>query len=233
MNAASASVLKFDPRTKILLLIISILSAAMSPSLIYNFALVLFVALFGIVSGRVKYSLIGVGLYIFICFMTLQAVKADGNIQTMFLAFFGLVHKVYPCAMMSGIVIATTRVNEFLYVTNRTHFPEKFAIPLAIMLRYIPAIKDDWAFIKDAMKMRGVNPSVKNFLKNPVEMINGIYVPLLMSASKAADDLTIAAVTRGIENPAPRTCLVDTRPGINDYLAILIFVLIFAASHFL
>lgn len=54
--------------------------------------------------------------------------------------------------------------------------------------------------------------------------IECLYVPLLMAASKAADELSIAAVTRGIENPRQRTCLVQIRLHIQDYLAIGCFM---------
>jgi energy-coupling factor transporter transmembrane protein EcfT len=53
------------------------------------------------------------------------------------------------------------------------------------------------------------------------------YVPLMMMASKAADELSIASVTRGIENPNPRTCLVQIKCGIADWMAMLIAVAFF------
>jgi len=55
--------------------------------------------------------------------------------------------------------------------------------------------------------------------------IECIYVPLLLSASKTADELTIACVTRGIENPNPRTCLENIRFRLCDFIVFLIFVL--------
>ena len=39
--------------------------------------------------------------------------------------------------------------------------------------------------------------------------------------------LTIASVTRGIENPNPRTCLVQIKCGIADWMAMLIAVAFF------
>ena len=56
-----------------------------------------------------------------------------------------------------------------------------------------------------------------------------IYVPLLMAASKAADDLSVASVTRGIENPNPRTCLVQIKCGAADWgvMAVAVAYLIF------
>ena len=56
-----------------------------------------------------------------------------------------------------------------------------------------------------------------------------IYVPLMMTASKAADELSIASVTRGIENPQPRTCLVQIKCRAADWviMTLLLFFLIF------
>lgn len=39
--------------------------------------------------------------------------------------------------------------------------------------------------------------------------VNCIYMPLLIATSKAADELSIAFVTRGIEDLNLRTCLVN------------------------
>ena len=86
----------------------------------------------------------------------------------------------------------------------RLHVPKKLTIPLAVMLRYLPTIHEDWRYIKDAMCLRDVSPSFWGFLRSPAMTVNCIYVPLLTAASKAADELSVASVTRGIENPNRR-----------------------------
>ena len=112
---------------------------------------------------------------------------------------------------------------------NRVHAPKKLVIPLAVMLRYIPTIQEDWRYIKDAMRMRDVSPSLTGFLAHPGMTVECIYVPLMMAASKAADELSIASVTRGIENPHPRTCLVQIKCGTADWgvMAVAVAFLIF------
>mgnify|MGYP002242663916 FL=1 len=150
-----------------------------------------------------------------------------GTLRTMFVAFLGLYHKVYACGMLAGIVLSTTKVSEFLSAMNRIHAPKKFVITFAVMLRYIPTIQEDWHFVKDAMRMRDVSP-VPGRIPFPSGMtVECIYVPLMMMASKAADELSIASVTRGIENPNPRTCLVQIKCGIADWMAMLIAVAFF------
>ena len=153
-----------------------------------------------------------------------------GSLRTMFIAFLGLFHKVYPCGMLSGIVLSTTKVSEFLSAMNRIHAPKKLVIPLAVMLRYIPTIREDWHFIKDAMRLRDVSPSLKGLISHPGMTIECLYSPLLMAASKAADELAIASVTRGIENPHARTCLIQIRFRIQDFLIICCFVVMMVVN---
>ena len=215
----------FDPRTKILLLVFSMIVATTASDLRYECILILFTSIFGFLNGKFRYSLIGAGIYMALyLFTVLYLQNGTGTVHTMFIAWLSLVFKVYPCGMLAGITVSTTKVNEFLSAMNKAHISKKVVIPFAIMLRYIPTIREDWHYIKDAMRLRDVSPSFTGFIKNPVMTIECLYVPLLMAASKAADELSISAVTRGIENPRPRTCLVQIRLNVQDYLVIAWFM---------
>ena len=59
-----------------------------------------------------------------------------------------------------------------------------------------------------------------------------IYVPLMMAASKTADELTVASVTRGIENPTQRTSYVRIGFGIADLIVVLAFLAMFLVGQF-
>lgn len=221
----------FDPRTKLALLLCCVLCAMCAPNLTYQFALVVLIGLFAVVSGKVRYAVRGVLAYGLVCLFTGWCMGVlTGTWRTMFVAFLGLLHKVYACGMLAGVVIATTKVGEFLSATSRLHCPKKLTIPLAVMLRYLPTIREDWRFIKDAMALRDVSPTLWGFLKAPAMTVNFIYVPLLTAASKAADELSIASVTRGIEAPHPRTCLVELHMGVADWLVMLVFAALLAAG---
>ena len=217
--------LHLDPRAKLLLILLCVLSAMLAPSLYFQFFLVALIGLLAALNGKWRYALRGIFVYAFICIFTIWSMSVmTGTWRTMFVAFLGLVHKVYACGMLAGIVISTTKVGEFLSAMARLHVPKKLTIPIAVMLRYLPTIREDWRFIKDAMRLRDVSPTFAGFLKAPVMTVNCIYVPLLTAASKAADELSIASVTRGIENPKPRTCLVKIQMGTAAFLAMALFL---------
>ena len=223
--AEQQKTIRFDPRTKILLMVFSVFVATTAPNLWYECILILLIAVFGFLCGKLKYALIGTVVFMVLYFFTtLYLQDSTGAVHAMFIAWLSLVFKVYPCGMLAGITVSTTKVNEFLSAMNKIHVSKKVVIPFAIMLRYIPTVREDWRYIKDAMRLRDVSPSFVGLLKNPSMTIESLYVPLLMAASKAADELSIAAVTRGIENPRQRTCLVQIRLHIQDYLAIGCFM---------
>ena len=223
--------LRLDPRTKLCLILLCVLSAMFAPSLYVQFALVVLIGLLAAACGKWRYALRGMAAYALICAFTVWCMGVlTGTWRTMFVAFLGLVHKVYACGMLAGLVIRTTKVGEFLSAMARLHVPKKLTIPMAVMLRYLPTIREDWHSIRDAMRLRDVSPTFWGFLRSPGMTVNCIYVPLLTAASKAADELSIASVTRGIENPKPRTCLVNIRMRAADWLLMVLFTAFLAAE---
>ena len=223
--------LHIDPRTKLCLILLCVLSAMFAPSLQVQFALTALIGLLAALCGKWRYALRVMFAYALICAFTVWCIGVmTGTWRTMFVAFLGLVHKVYACGMLAGLVIRTARVGEFLSAMARLHVPQKLTIPIAVMLRYLPTIREDWHFVKDAMRLRDVSPTFWGFLKAPAITVNCIYVPLLTAASKAADELSVASVTRGIENPKPRTCLVKIRMRAADWLAMALFLAFFVTE---
>ncbi len=220
--------IRFDPRTKLALLLMCVLCTMFAPSLTYELVLVILVAVFALLLRQYRYAFFCLMAYLVIYFVTKLSVSyLTGVGQAILLAFFGLVNKVYPCGFMAGIMIATTKTGEFMAALYRMHMPDSFVIPFAVMLRYLPVVKEDWRFIKDAMKMRDISPSLKGLVRHPVMTAECLYVPLMMAASNTADELSIASVTRGIENPNPRTCLTGIRFTIKDGAAVCFLLVYF------
>lgn len=117
--------LHLDPRTKLFLILLCVLSAVFAPNLYFQFVLVTLIALLAAVSGKWQYALRGMIAYALICLFTVWCMGVlSGTWRTMFVAFLGLVHKVYACGMLAGLLISTTKVGEFLSAMARLHIPK-------------------------------------------------------------------------------------------------------------
>ena len=109
----------FDPRTKLFILLLCVIAASISPSLEYNLGLVLLVGITGIMCGKRRSALIGIAGYALLYALTVWAAGMTGTLKTTLLAAFGLFHKVYPCGMIGGLLISSTKVNAFMSALNR------------------------------------------------------------------------------------------------------------------
>ena len=77
------------------------------------------------------------------------------------------------------------------------------------------------------MKMRGITFGGGNALK----MIEYRMIPVLFSCVNIGDELTAAAITRGLGGKTKRTSVVELKPGIADFLLCVLFTA--AAAFFL
>ena len=116
-----------------------------------------------------------------------------------------LVRKILPVLAVGLWIASTTEVSEFLVVAEAVRLPRSATIPLSVAFRYFPTLKDEWTAIRDAMRMRGVGMSVEHVL-----------VPIMMSAVGVSDELSAAALCRGIDCPNGRTCLREVRLACAD-----------------
>lgn len=46
---------------------------------------------------------------------------------------------------------------------TRMGAPKSVIVPIAVAVRYIPALKEEWLHIRDAMRMRNVTNGIRNF----------------------------------------------------------------------
>ena len=216
--------MRLDGRTKLLALVWGILLIAFSPGIDFEVILVCSVlvlaALAGLLSFGIKTALFYAGVLLF---QHLAQVYAHGATGVMCISFFMLIRKLIPGMVLGGILILTTRVNEFMFSMEWFRFPKALSIAFAVMLRYFPCIRQDFNAVREAMAMRGLSLSAAGFIKAPLRSVECLYVPIMLSASRLADELSAAGAARGIENPGKRTCLHVPGFHLSDLFCLLLF----------
>ena len=105
-----------------------------------------------------------------------------------------------PGFIMGYYLVSTTTVSEFVAAMEQMYVPQKIVIPMSVVFRFFPTVKEEYAAIRDAMKMRGITT-----LCSPMKMLEYRVVPLMMSIAKIGEELSAAALTRGLGAPQKRT----------------------------
>ena len=92
-------------------------------------------------------------------------------------------------------------------------------IPVSVVFRFFPAVREEYAAIRDAMKMRGITT-----LRSPMKMLEYRIVPLMMSVAKIGEELSAAALTRGLGAPRKRTNICEIGFGPLDVLFAIVSI---------
>ena len=136
------------------------------------------------------------------------------------LGISGIVRQFAPGIAMGTWLVTTTSVSEFMAACDRMHMPQSVEIPFVVMLRYFPAIADDYRQIAAAIRMR----SSKTF-RNPISAIENCLVPLLVSAVRGGEDLSASALVRGLGGPIARTNINEARMRVRDWTVIALLAM--------
>lgn len=216
-NSMARGLMRLDARTLLFLIVIANLCVFLCPNLWGEILLMLTLCILGLLCGGGKFIWkVAVAYTLLLGVDLLTSYYGSGG----FLGYLGIgcryLRKVLPTGTLGGILITTVRISELMASLVKLKLPKSVIIPLTVMLRYFPAVREDRIAIKKAMKMRELSG---NFFTHPVQSIECLYVPLLMSASRRSDELSCAAVTRGIEKPAQRTTIQDIRLRWPDFVS--------------
>lgn len=150
---------------------------------------------------------------------------------SMVLIFFAVsLRLMLPCIMAGTYLMQTTTVGELTLGLRKLRTPESVLIPVVVTVRFLPAIKQDYHHIRDAMKFRGIFLSKGDMVKQPVRFFEYILIPMMMSAGNTAQDLTIASLAKGISRKNKQTSI--ERIGFNSQdVFCLLLIISFVSLH--
>ncbi len=133
---------------------------------------------------------------------------------------------VIPAVFM---FIVTTNPSEFAASMNKIGIHYNIGYSVAIALRYIPDVQDDFTKIKHAQEARGIEMSKKaSFLKR-IKSMAAIIFPLVFSSMDRIDVVSNAMELRGFGKYKKRTWYSAKSFQRNDYMT-LAFTILFSAA---
>ena len=126
--------------------------------------------------------------------------------------------KFGPMFAMMVFVQASLNTSRFLRSLEIMRVPPQWVIPLGTCLRFMPSVAAECRQIRHAMRIRGIAPTPRRLLRQPLETLSYTMVPLLVRSLFIGDELARAAVARGIEAPGPKSSLHEIRLHPSDVI---------------
>lgn len=132
----------------------------------------------------------------------------------------GMFTRLLPIGIVGYIFISTTKVNEYTAAMDKMKMPKRLSIPIAVLFRFFPTLGEEYRSISNAMKMRGVRFGGKH----PSKMLEYRMIPFLMSSMRIGEELSAAALTRGLGAPVKRTSIAQCGFGKWDIVMLTLCV---------
>ncbi|MDO4633610.1 MAG: energy-coupling factor transporter transmembrane component T [Eubacteriales bacterium] len=213
---------RLDPRTKILLLVLvtAVVLGGVGGNHMQPFVYVLSVlpAAMLLSVGKVRKAMRGM-LLILMAYTAqfLLMGKIHGISGFLLLFVTGIWSRLLPGMMMGQYVMETTTVSEFIAAFERMHVPLQLTVPLSVMFRFFPTVKEEFQAINAAMKMRDIRFGGGNMVK----AIEYRIVPMLSCSARIGEELSAAALSRGLCGERKRSNVCRIGFGICDRICLV------------
>ncbi|WP_067729274.1 energy-coupling factor transporter transmembrane component T family protein [Oceanobacillus damuensis] len=240
---------RLDPRTKITIIFFFVFIVFLANN-IASYTLLTVFALASMLTSRVPIRFIIKGLtpvwfLIVFTFILHLFVTKEGTVIAEFWIF-----EFYSGGLIQGIAISvrffllilvtslltltttpieiTDAIEDMLHPLNRFKFPvHELALMMSISLRFIPTLLQETDKISRAQASRGVDFKTGP-VKDRIQAIVPLLVPLFVSAFKRAEELAMAMEARGYQGGEGRTKLRELKIERNDIFIFILFAFVIA-----
>lgn len=131
------------------------------------------------------------------------------------------------------IFICTTQPSEFAASLNRIGVKYTVAYSVALALRYIPDIQQEYHEISQAQQARGIEMSKKESLFRRLKAASAILIPLILSSVDRIETISNAMELRGFGKHKRRSWYMARPFRPADFVAMGLCALLLAAAIFL
>ena len=210
------------------------------------------IMLFMLLSGKAEVTLIafviaGTALMVFGLYATV--IRCTIVFAVLFLYYFAITHsngsicqgsllsvigiiafiiqRIIPFLMLAIAIKERKNISEITTALGRCRLPKGVIISMTVMLRYFPSMKNDFLTIIEAMKLKGIDTSWRGILFHPLRMLEYVIVPMLFRSLRTSEELSCAALVKGIENQGQRSSYFDVKvKGIDVIFSSSAFVML-------
>ncbi len=194
---------RLDVRAKLLITLFASLSTIIFSSIWSQLVLLVFSFIYVAFMNRIRIVLIA---YAFLSLIALIAVICivTINVYIPFMKEMSYTNLVIPflrMATMMNVVLPlafTGKIQNLLTALKGFKLPLFLYLPIAVMIRFLPTFIGDIKQIVESVKIRGVDVTIRNFMRHPIFMGRLVFMPLIIHSLRTAEDLGVAAELKGL-----------------------------------
>jgi len=148
--------------------------------------------------------------------------RMSGIPQNIIMLLCHLCRFILPLFTAFYLITHTSRIGEYISAFTQMHLPNEVIIPLAVMLRFVPTIQEEWQTVNQALRLRGMALTWKNIVRRPMQMMEYMLVPFLLQCSLIVDEMSAAVMARGFDRNMPRSSYAEVQMKVLDWCIVMI-----------
>ena len=212
-----------DPRTKLLIVFMEaiLVLASAGGERLFWFRTIFTVLPFLLLVTAKRYKNCIIGLIVIAIIYILEVLifpYVRGIPASIILILIMIVGRFFPAYLTGVYVINTTTVSEFKAAMDKLHMPDALTIPMCVMFRFFPTIREENNSIRAAMKMRGIRFGGGKMM----QILEYRIVPMITCTAKIGEELSASALTRGLNSQKKRTNICHIGFGRLDWMFFLL-----------
>ncbi|AUJ24367.1 energy-coupling factor transporter transmembrane component T family protein [Virgibacillus dokdonensis] len=238
---------RLDPRTKITIIFIFVFVVFLANN-VWSYTILTVFALLSMITSRVPLRFVLKGLMpvwflIIFTFLLHVIITKEGDVVFEIFTFqvysggliqgFAISMRFFLLILVTSLLTLTTTpieitdaIESMLQPLKKVKFPvHELALMMSISLRFIPTLLQETDKISKAQASRGVDFRTGK-LKDRIQAVVPLLVPLFVSAFKRAEELAMAMEARGYQGGEGRTKLRELKFTKLDVGIYLLFILV-------
>lgn len=217
-------VLGLDPRTHLLVIVVSGAAALLITGLLETVLLQVVCALYLVGNGRAKLAVKSCASFAVVC--SLSFVPLPGLYGVLFVT---LMHMVPP--FTAGCALFALSPSAIMCALSRWHVPERMLIGVCMVFRFASVLAFEAKSIVRGIRMRGIFPRLIDVVRHPALAYECFYTPLVMRCLRLSCELAASSELRGIEAGVGRTSVYHVGFGVRDAVAVAVMAAVCVALH--
>lgn len=220
--------MKFDFRTKLLVIVLTMSLVAVLTSDILIYTLLGLLCVYLLIQGFYRQTV----KYLAVCcaFIVLRLCSGGNGITILMPEMFLFMVLRILMMVMAAQPIFGMPPGEVVAVFKKIHAPDGIALPITFTLRFFPTIRSEFSDVFASLRLRKLLS-----WKHPLDAMEYIVTPIIFRSSRIAEELAASAESRGISNPGKHTCrrklLFQKRDWIMCVIAVAITIMYFVLER--
>jgi len=213
--------IKLDPKSQLLLLItvsgILIQCKMSGPRIVLNIVLLCIPILFLLKDGKYWKAIRNAVLFSGGVLCQLFVLPNISGVSAILASFvIAMFVKIMPGIVLGFYMMSTIEASKLIASMECMKFPRTLTWTISLIFRFFPTVAEEFSAIRDCVRIRGVRR--RDLILHPIETVECIFVPLILSVVNIGDELLTATLTKGFSMHGDRSSIEVSEFKAIDYI---------------